>query len=356
MNRITPAILAKIAPQTKAELLDRFIPFLNEALPRYGIVTELQVAAFLATAAFESQYFQKTKEGKGRPSSDVWIKYQSKYWHTNYMGRGIFQTTHEKNYRTFGRKMKEKGLVTDSEMFVKNPELLEQPRWAVESACEYWETNGLDRYARQGFKGFSALQGRVNRGDANKVAHDYPDRLLVYERARHALADDFNLGSTADSIATEDPAVSSPNPVSEPQIDPPPVETPSTDPGTKLQPVEMPAPAKDGATATAAKTTVLGITVPAFMLAGIETVKGLVRDGYVDAKEIGSTVVKLIVENQKYVFMLIGAFIALLIVKKLVKQITLWISMITAAIPSWHTVTVTPAEAPPVSKWWQIWK
>ena len=355
MSKITSAILAKIAPQTPSALRDRFLPYLNDALPRYGIVTELQVAAFLATAAFESQYFQKTKEGKARASSPIWIKYQSKYWHTNYMGRGIFQTTHERNYRTFGQQMKKKGLVTDSETFVKSPALLEDPRWAVESACEYWETNGLDKYARQGFKGFSALQGRVNKGDANEVAHDYPNRLLVYERARQAIPDGFTLDSAATSIASETPAVSSPVTAIDPEkTDTPNVETSPTvqnaeniintgtpaAPAVVTQDIELPAPAKEGSTATAVKTSIFGITVPAFILAGLEAIKGLVRDGYVDAKEVASAVIKLIIDNQKYIFMLVGLVIVLLVVKKIVKQVTLWISMLTAAIPSWNTVTI----------------
>jgi len=223
MAKITAAILQKIAPQTPAPLRDRFIPYLNEALPRYGIVSELQVAAFLATAAFESMYFRKTKEGKAKPTSKAWIRYQSKYWHTNYMGRGIFQTTSEKNYRIFGQKMKKKGLVTDSEIFVKQPQLLEQPQWAVESACEFWETNGLDKYARQGFKGFTALQGVVNRGSASKIALGQPDRLVVYERARLALPDNFILGAsttTADTTATD-----SNSPIDEPQDTSPPTNS-----------------------------------------------------------------------------------------------------------------------------------
>lgn len=206
MSKITSGILKAIAPNTPQPLRDRFIPFLNEALPRYGIVSEFQVAAFLATAAFESMYFRKTREGKAKSTSPVWIKYQSKYWPTGYFGRGIFQTTTLANYRKFGQKMKKRGLVDDSELFVKQPELLEQPKWAVESACEFWETNKLDQYARQGLKGFSALQGVVNRGRPDKVALGYADRLVVYEAARLALPDDFKL-SAAD---TETPATQSP--------------------------------------------------------------------------------------------------------------------------------------------------
>jgi putative chitinase len=226
MAKITAEILRKIAPQTPAPLRDRFIPYLNSILPRYGIVSELQVAAFLATAAFESMYFRKTKEGKAQPTSTAWIKYQSKYWHTNYMGRGIFQTTSEKNYRIFGQKMKRKGLVTDSELFVKQPQLLEQPEWAVESACEFWETNGLDKYARQGFKGFTALQGVVNRGRADKVALGQADRLLVYEKARLALPDDFILGASTTTANTT--ATDSNSPTDEPQDTVPPTNIETT--------------------------------------------------------------------------------------------------------------------------------
>lgn len=205
MAKLTSSILKAVAPRTAPTLRDRFLPFLNEALPRYGIVNEVQVAAFLATAAFESMYFQKTKEGKAGPNTTAWRKYQSKYWATNYMGRGIFQTTSKPNYRTFGQKMKAKGLVGDSEIFVNQPELLEQPKWAVESACEFWVTNGLDVYARQGFKGFAALEGKVNRGRADRIALGEPDRLIIYKAARLALPDDFILDNS-DSAATPTPA------------------------------------------------------------------------------------------------------------------------------------------------------
>lgn len=210
MSKITLSILQKIAPQTKTELLVRFIPYLNEALPRYGIINEFQVSAFLSTAAFESQYFQKTKEGKARQTSSIWIKYQSKYWHTNFMGRGIFQTTHQRNYKKFGERMVEKGIITDKNMFVNNPKLLEEPKWAVESACEYWETNNLDIYARKGIKGFFGLQGKVNKGSAEKEAHDYPDRLVVYERARVAIPDDFILGPGEKIIDIEHKVIEEP--------------------------------------------------------------------------------------------------------------------------------------------------
>lgn len=161
--------------------------------------------------------------------------------------------------------------------------------------------------------------------------------------------------SAASSIASETPAVSSPTTATEPEkTDSPTVETSPTvqnadtivntgaqaSPAVATQDVELQAPPKDGSTATAAKASIFGITIPAFILAGLEAIKGLVRDGYVDAKEVASSMIQLIMNNQKYIFMLVGLLIVLLVVKKLVKQITLWISMLTAAIPSWNTVTV----------------
>jgi putative chitinase len=201
MSKITPDILKALAPHTPPNLRDRFIPFLNDALPRYGITSELEVAAFLATACFESQYFQKTKEGHARAGTKA-RRYHDKYWATGFYGRGIFQTTHEPNYRAFGRKMKAAGRVDDAELFVKHPELLEQPEWAVESACVYWQDNHLGPWARKGLKGFFGLQGLVNRGDANKEALDYPDRLAIYEAARRVLPDDFNLGTESAAATT----------------------------------------------------------------------------------------------------------------------------------------------------------
>ena len=115
------------------------------------------------------------------------------------------------------------------------------------------------------------------------------------------------------------------------------------------------APTKDGATATATTTTVLGIAVPPTLYAIFQGISDLVEKGYVDAKEIGSTLLGLLRENYKYVFILIALIIVILIVKKVVKQITFWIQMITAAVPQWNTIKVVPT-ATETGKWWHFWK
>lgn len=120
---------------------------------------------------------------------------------------------------------------------------------------------------------------------------------------------------------------------------------------------DISAPTKDGATATATKMTIAGIVVPGFIVGLIKTVQELIAQGYVSAAEVGSTVLTFIRENQRYVFILIGVLILLLIVKKVVKQITFWIEMLTKAIPGWNNITVIPTEVKPVEKrWWEVWK
>ena len=55
-----------------------------------------------------------------------------------FKGRGIFQTTGRANYLQLGIKKGRRDL------FINTPELLEQPEYAVWSACEYWNTRNLN--------------------------------------------------------------------------------------------------------------------------------------------------------------------------------------------------------------------
>ena len=58
-----------------------------------------------------------------------------------FRGRGIFQTTGRANYLRLGIRKGRRDL------FIRSPELLEQPEHAVWSACEFWRTRGLDDVA-----------------------------------------------------------------------------------------------------------------------------------------------------------------------------------------------------------------
>jgi putative chitinase len=94
----------------------------------------------LAQACHETDHFKTLREyasgrgyegrldlGNTQPGDGVRFK-----------GRGIFQTTGRANYLQLGIRKGRRDL------FINSPELLEQPEYAVWSACEYWQTRGLN--------------------------------------------------------------------------------------------------------------------------------------------------------------------------------------------------------------------
>ena len=85
-----------------------------------------------------------------------------------YKGRGALEITGRANYIAVS-----KGLGVD---FVSHPELLEQPNYAIQSACWWWTTHGLNLLAdRSDFKGITK---KINGG-----FNGYLDRLMYYRRA-----------------------------------------------------------------------------------------------------------------------------------------------------------------------------
>jgi len=122
------------------KLMAGLTEWINKFCPQYEIDTPQEFAHFLAQACHESDHFKTTREyasgsayegrkdlGNNYPGDGV-----------RYRGRGIFQTTGRANYLQLGIKKGQRDL------FVNSPELLEQPEYAVWSACEYWKTRGLN--------------------------------------------------------------------------------------------------------------------------------------------------------------------------------------------------------------------
>lgn len=215
MSKITAELLREMVGIKRGRaLIDQLVDPLNLVLPAYGITTEYRIAAFLGTAAPESDWFKTLREyGKG--AGRAYGK-PNKITGLIYYGRGIFQNTWIAGYRGFTEYVAEnwnsikararKYGYTNAPDFVHDPELLATPYWAVEAACWYWKVNGLVKYADRGLVGFFGLEGRVNRGDETKRALGYPDRLHSYEIARRLIADDFNLNGdslSADTLAAE---------------------------------------------------------------------------------------------------------------------------------------------------------
>jgi predicted chitinase len=218
-----PSILQKLAPLTKKPLRDRFVPHLEDACARYQINTELRLAAFLATICFESDYFKATEE-----YASGWAYDKSKnpgkakeLGNTEpgdgprFKGRGLIQLTGRYNYRAFDQYVDMLVIAGNKALdgcsfILDEPESVATPLLAVESACWYWQTHKLNSYADKGK--FAAIQGLVNRGDANKRALDLDKREKLYTTALRAIPDDFSPAPNESAIKPSEATPAIPDP------------------------------------------------------------------------------------------------------------------------------------------------
>lgn len=139
---ITPQQLAAIAGR-ETPLMASLALWMNRICPEYEIDTAKEYCHFLAQACHETDHFRTLREyasgkayegrldlGNTKPGDGVRFK-----------GRGIFQTTGRANYLQLGIRKGRRDL------FINNPELLEQAEYAVWSACEFWQTRSLNDVA-----------------------------------------------------------------------------------------------------------------------------------------------------------------------------------------------------------------
>jgi putative chitinase len=172
---LTVELLKKIAPTATTKNIQKYLPFLNHALPRYEINTPLRISAFLSQVLVESGAFfyseeiasGKAYEGRkdlGNVEVGDGVKFK---------GRGLIQTTGRANYQQVKNLL---GIDC-----VSNPELLEEPKWCVETACLYWKTRKLNAVA--------------DTGDVKKVSkivnggyNHLTERTAYYEKANTVLS------------------------------------------------------------------------------------------------------------------------------------------------------------------------
>ena len=136
--KITNEFLKEVMPQSTEKNRLKYIDWLNYFMPIYKIDTENRVAAFIAQIGHESGYLRyseeiasgKAYEGRrdlGNIHAGDGVKYK---------GRGLIQITGRYNYAQLSKDL--------GEDFIKNPELLSTPKYAVQSACWYWNKNKLN--------------------------------------------------------------------------------------------------------------------------------------------------------------------------------------------------------------------
>jgi len=126
-----------------------FAAFLAELMPLWGITTRQQQAMFIAQVLHESGEFRYlaelgndkylSKYDTGRLAKALGNTPEADGDGQLYKGRGLIQITGLYNYTSCGKALKLN--------LVKNPELLEEPRYAVMSACWFWSDKNLNRFA-----------------------------------------------------------------------------------------------------------------------------------------------------------------------------------------------------------------
>ena len=136
--KITNDFLKKVMPQSTEANRQKYIEWLNYFMPKYGIDSDKEVAAFIAQIGHESgqlRYVEELASGSayegrkdlGNTQVGDGIKFK---------GRGLIQITGRANYTQLSKDL--------GEDFIKNPALLSTPKYAVQSACWFWKKNKLN--------------------------------------------------------------------------------------------------------------------------------------------------------------------------------------------------------------------
>jgi putative chitinase len=193
--------LAQVIPGNP--YLDHWFHALSEILSEYDINTPKRVAAFLAQCAHESGGFKFLKENLNYKAESL-VKVFPKYFKTldeakkyekqpekiankiyggrmgngpessgdgfRYCGRGLIQLTGKDNYTLFAASID-----TPIEDI---PEYLQTFEGAVQSACYFWESTGLNKEADAG--DIKTMTRKINGG---YIGLD--DRIKHYEHALH---------------------------------------------------------------------------------------------------------------------------------------------------------------------------
>lgn len=188
-----------------------FVPALNRAMIRFGITSNVRMAAFLAQTGHESAQLTRLVENLNYSAEGLAATWPKRYrgadgkpnalalnlarhpqaianttyagrngngdeasgdgW--RFRGRALLQITGRANYRAAGQGI--------GQPLEDHPELLEQAEWAATSAAWWWANHGLNELADAGK--FEQIT-RVINGGLNGQA----DRLALWEKAKAVLA------------------------------------------------------------------------------------------------------------------------------------------------------------------------
>lgn len=176
---LTPASLAEamgnVLPMSKYV---EYFPFYVAAMLIAEVNTVNRAAAWHSQLGHESLGLKYMAEIQTYSPDWNWDR-------TRYRGRGPIQLTWLSNYQDFSHWCRLEGLTNDPDMFVNNPELVEEPKWGFLAAAWYWLYKGprpeqINDFADKG--DILAVSRCVNGWFENRLPNHYGERKARWER------------------------------------------------------------------------------------------------------------------------------------------------------------------------------
>ncbi len=167
---INSSQLKSIYPFASPHKIILYLPFLNKFALTYEVTTALRISAFLAQIGYESgqlHYCEEIADGsayEGREDLGNLFKGDGR----RFKGRGLIQITGRANYTDISDDLK-----VD---FIRHPEKLCEPEYAVKSAYWFWNRRKLNLLADQ--EDFRRITKLIN-GGYNGIS----ERYSIYEKA-----------------------------------------------------------------------------------------------------------------------------------------------------------------------------
>lgn len=182
---MTPEIIS-ICTGSRIDRAQRFAADLSAGMALYGIDTPARQAAFLAQIGHESGGLKYTSELWGPTPAQSRYEGRADLGNTQpgdgsrFRGHGLIQTTGRANHARATYRLRQR-FGAEVPDFEASPEALAEPRWAVLSACDFWDDKNLNVLADSG--DFEKLTRRIN-GGINGLA----DRQALHTAGLRALA------------------------------------------------------------------------------------------------------------------------------------------------------------------------
>jgi putative chitinase len=185
---------------TTPELADRWVNALNETCEEFAIDTPFRIAGFLSNVAHESAGFKFVRENLNYSAASLMRVWPSRFPNlevaqryamqpekianrayadrmgngdeasgdgAKFLGRGLIQLTGKNNYVAYSLACNNEAL--------QHPEIVEQPKYAAESAGWFWNVNRLNTLADA--QDVGGMCRRINGG-----YNGLDDRQMKYSR------------------------------------------------------------------------------------------------------------------------------------------------------------------------------